>query len=654
MRPSIYAAHTPRRTPAVLLAAVLLVAHAHAHASAADVPHHVWSRAFAATPIDTFDSAVGIAAVLSTPAGGVVIVGEFHGSVDFGGGPIESSVSATFDEYLERIDVFGAAFDGSGRHLWSRLLARIRTHHVHRISAAIAPTGHIVLVGGFESADLGTMTLTRALADGFVAKLDPDGALMWGKNFGIAGTSVIEDVAIDADGDIVLTGSTSGSVDFGGGVIQSFGATDVVLAKLDPAGGHVWSRRFGGPGFQDGRFVSLDGNDRVSIAGRFYDAIDFGGGALVADSDEIFLATFDSDGDHAWSRMLNGTLGGLLLNDLASSDAGDVAIGAFFNGSIDLGGAILYGRDYIAARYDPTGAYRRVFRPARQFVANCGFDENRRLLVTGSFAGRLDLGEGTLESVGERDAYVARFDAEGALDGALQVSGFEEVGARAFATAPGNELWLTGYFTDGIDFGNVVHHGAATFLARFGWGPEPVLVISLFLRANAVEIRWSVTAEQPFETLSIIRYAGVQPETVLTGIFGSGDGSYVDTDVRAGESYQYELVVTTPRGLEYRSSLVAATVPAFANALAQNAPNPFVPTTSIGYSLSDRAAVALEIFDVTGARVRFLDQGTRDAGEYTVEWDGRDDAGRLVGSGVYFYRLNGVSSVAPRKMVLIR
>ena len=57
---------------------------------------------------------------------------------------------------------------------------------------------------------------------------------------------------------------------------------------------------------------------------------------------------------------------------------------------------------------------------------------------------------------------------------------------------------------------------------------------------------------------------------------------------------------------------------------------------------------------MTGARVRRIDQGTRDAGEYSVEWNGRDDAGRAVASGVYFYRLEGVGGVAPRKMVLLK
>jgi flagellar hook assembly protein FlgD len=52
--------------------------------------------------------------------------------------------------------------------------------------------------------------------------------------------------------------------------------------------------------------------------------------------------------------------------------------------------------------------------------------------------------------------------------------------------------------------------------------------------------------------------------------------------------------------------------------------------------------------------VRRIDQGSQDPGEYAAEWDGRDEAGRVVASGVYFYRLEGVTGVTPRKTVLLK
>jgi hypothetical protein len=654
MGPSIYANFSSTRISVALLASAMLAAPALARA--AEPPEYLWSRAFTATAIDAFHAFVDINGVFYVPTGGVVIVGEFHGSTDFGGGPLVGSVWTDTDR---TVDVYGAAFDALGRHRWSRVLARIDNAGYYFLSAAVDESGHIVLAGSFDAIDFDGAVLTSTFSDAFVAKFHPDGTYMWSKKFGVDGpwSNRVEDVAIDANGDIVLVGSMSGEMDFGGGIIQSLGTFDVFLVKLDPAGGHIWSRQFGAIGEQEGHLVSISGNGGVSMAGLFTDSIDLGGGALVADQyqQEIFMAAFDTLANHTWSRMLSiGPPGSVLLEGLASSHAGDVGLSAYFFGSIDLGGEVLSGNDYFVAQYDPGGAFRRVFRPHSQYVANFAYDGNERLMVAGSFTGVLDLGGQTLRNTGERDGYVARFDADGACEWALQLSGNATVHTGALAVGSGENLWLTGSFTDGIDFGDVEHEGATTFLARFGvLLPEPTLVISLFQRTSSVEIRWSVTTEQPFETLSIVRHAGVHEESIFSGPFESGEGSYIDSDVRAGQRYQYELVVTNPEGTEFRSS-ATVTMPVFANSLEQNAPNPFVPTTSIAYSLSERASIVVSIFDVAGALVRRIEQGARDPGEYAIEWDGRDDLGHRVGSGVYFYRLEGIAGVAPRKMVLLK
>lgn len=94
--------------------------------------------------------------------------------------------------------------------------------------------------------------------------------------------------------------------------------------------------------------------------------------------------------------------------------------------------------------------------------------------------------------------------------------------------------------------------------------------------------------------------------------------------------------------------------PAPVATLAQNFPNPFNPSTTIAYSLPAGGRVAIGVYDPEGALVVRLDQGLREAGTHRAEWDGRDASGALVESGVYFYRLEGVAGVAPRKMVLLK
>jgi len=88
--------------------------------------------------------------------------------------------------------------------------------------------------------------------------------------------------------------------------------------------------------------------------------------------------------------------------------------------------------------------------------------------------------------------------------------------------------------------------------------------------------------------------------------------------------------------------------------LFQNYPNPFNPVTTIDYSIPGKTTVDLTIYDVSGRRVRTLVSGKHLPGGYSVVWDGRNDGGRPVATGVYFYRLTAGGNNSVRKMVVLR
>jgi hypothetical protein len=96
----------------------------------------------------------------------------------------------------------------------------------------------------------------------------------------------------------------------------------------------------------------------------------------------------------------------------------------------------------------------------------------------------------------------------------------------------------------------------------------------------------------------------------------------------------------------------APRVPA-AFALHPNRPNPFRGSTTLGFDLPTATEVRLEVFDLAGRRVRTLARGGRAAGSHVVEWDRRDEAGRLVPGGVYLYRLQAGAFRAQQRMVLM-
>jgi hypothetical protein len=89
-------------------------------------------------------------------------------------------------------------------------------------------------------------------------------------------------------------------------------------------------------------------------------------------------------------------------------------------------------------------------------------------------------------------------------------------------------------------------------------------------------------------------------------------------------------------------------------ALHQNAPNPFNPSTQIRYQLPRAENVRLVIYDLLGRTVRVLADDHQEAGYHLVTWDGRDQIGRPVGSGIYLMRLMAGNFAQVRKMTLMR
>lgn len=88
--------------------------------------------------------------------------------------------------------------------------------------------------------------------------------------------------------------------------------------------------------------------------------------------------------------------------------------------------------------------------------------------------------------------------------------------------------------------------------------------------------------------------------------------------------------------------------------LQQNSPNPFNPSTTIRFSLERAGDTSLEVFDLRGRQVRTLLAGTLGAGDHQVQWNGRNDDGATVASGIYFYRLKSGDFEGMQRMVLLK
>ena len=115
------------------------------------------------------------------------------------------------------------------------------------------------------------------------------------------------------------------------------------------------------------------------------------------------------------------------------------------------------------------------------------------------------------------------------------------------------------------------------------------------------------------------------------------------------ERFKMEMAAHDENVTRIRSSSMPAKY-----ALYANSPNPFNAGTTISYNLSERDNIRIDIFNVSGQRVKTLVDGTVGAGTHSVVWDGSDDEGAAVASGVYLYRLATPNTMLQQKMMLLK
>jgi hypothetical protein len=176
--------------------------------------------------------------------------------------------------------------------------------------------------------------------------------------------------------------------------------------------------------------------------------------------------------------------------------------------------------------------------------------------------------------------------------------------------------------------------------------------------AGGVKIEWTLSEAGSGMRFSILRTpAGANDFAALGGADISSRGmaySFIDRSALPGQSYVYRVDVSDEDGLRPLFETQAVSVPARPLALDQNSPNPFNPSTTIRFYLPDRCVARLDVFDAAGKIVRHLAGGVLEQGTHTVQWNGRDEAGNRVSSGVYFYKLRAGKESLSRKMVLVR
>ena len=405
-----------------------------------------------------------------------VLAGSLLGDTDLGGGVL-STPSGTSSVLL-------AKFDDTGKLLWSGKFGDGQKGQ-YAAGVSVDKAGNGLIIGTFD----GTLDFTfgaggsmTALGGGdlFIAKHDPLGKHLWSKRFGDATAQSGVAIGTDATGNVYVAGNFQGQIDFGKGVLTSAGGDDVFVAKLDPSGATLWSKRFGDVGDDHVGALAIDKSNNLVIVGGFQGTIDFGKGMLVsAGMDDVFVAKLDTTGVAQWSERYGNSKGNAAC-DVAFNAAGEVVVGiSSYDGSLDLGGGpIASGSSggIFLAKYSGGGAHlwSKGF-DANPSYCRTGIGANDEIVFSGNFSGSLDLGGGPLTGLSQStySMFLSKFDSGGKFvwNQAYGNGGDAFTGpfAYAFATYASGETLISGSLEEGADFGGPLASPLTTISAVNGF-----------------------------------------------------------------------------------------------------------------------------------------------------------------------------------------
>lgn len=362
--------------------------------------------------------------------------------------------------------------------VWAKAMGGTKSDY--SASVAVDASGNVYTIGYYlGTADFnpgpGTANLTAAgRSDIYISKLDGAGNFVWAKSIGGNGWDDGAGIAVDALGNIILTGHFSGTADFDPGAgtanLTAAGDYDIFICKLDAAGNYLWAESIGNNNGDYSWDVVADAMNNIYITGQFFGTLDFNPGAgtsnmTSAGGYDFFICKLDIAGNFLWAKSLGG-----LNPDVSYSIDVDINCNVYttggFNGTVDFDpGASVFNlstagsEDVFILKLDSMGN----FVWARSFGGN-NFDSANALSVDfagnvytiGTFEGTADFNPGpgisTITSSGFTDVFICKIDVAGNFVWAKNLSGMNYEDAFAVNTDNNGNVVFSGCFSSLVDF----------------------------------------------------------------------------------------------------------------------------------------------------------------------------------------------------------
>lgn len=410
-----------------------------------------------------FENAMGIAVDSSS---NIIVSGYFSGTADFDPSAATHNLTSSGGN-----DIFLARYDSAGNFLWAIAIGGAGEELTYA-DPAVDEYGHIYICGVFDAgADFNPNGQTYLLnnrggQDGFIAKYDSTGTLIWARGMGGSSNDII--YRIDYKNYLILfTGAFADSAFLDNGLVQTGlygnGHTDVALGKFTPIGNLLWVSQIGGKGDEYSYNITADVNGFTYVTGTFNDTliIDILD-TLYADGTTAFIASFSNMGSYLWAF----TIEGCIPFGISMDHNNDILTCGMFSGYTDFDpgidtSALLSQGPYDAyfAKYSNTGNFIFAKR-----VGGSGMDvgyafrelKDNTLLFTGYFSNAADFDPditiASLNSSGLADLFVAHYDDSGNYINAFRCgsSGFDFT--RNFVVDRANAIYIAGGFEQSVDF----------------------------------------------------------------------------------------------------------------------------------------------------------------------------------------------------------
>jgi hypothetical protein len=348
-------------------------------------------------------------------SGSVVIVGEYRdGPIELGSHQLPQPVGrdifvAKFDSNLN--PQLAVAFTDSG--------SAAGEQDQYATAVALAPQDGGLVLGGTMAGviTIGAETLTSAGGtDGFLVKLDAQGTPVWSQSFGDGEDQEVAALAMDENGNLVVAGSFSGSLDLGGTALQASGPSDGFVAKLTGAGAHQLSVSFGSSVSQTvATAVGLTDGGGLVVAGQFVQELSFGDTTLEGlDGEDIFVAALAADGELDWTVGVAGT-GPDLAHAVAIGTDGSVNVAGSYSGMLVLPTQPDHdsqgGQDALVFKLSPSGKLIWAFDFGRNDddqAFDMAIDSTNALLLTGGFHSGFSVNGEVLTAAGAEDIFISK------------------------------------------------------------------------------------------------------------------------------------------------------------------------------------------------------------------------------------------------------